>query len=352
MLDIDDLIQTDSKGRGVVNVLVADELVRQPKLYATFLLWMLSELFEHLPEVGDPEKPSLVFFFDEAHLLFNDAPAALIEKVEQVVRLIRSKGVGVYFVTQSPADIPDTVLGQLGNRVQHALRAFTPKDQKAVKTAAQTLRRTRSSTSRTRSWSWRSARRWSRARPEGHAADHLAGVDGAAVFADWPHHGCGTRSDSQGRQPIYGHYDQAVDRESAYEKHQGDGRWPKSAPRPHRLATIPPALRRPAAAGSCTGINDDGSRGDAGWRAVRHDGPARRTPRRPDQLRGQERRALGGLRRRPRHPPRRAGIHLGGWSSSSRRLTLSLQVALSGCSERVCISRLTIVPVADTRRPT
>jgi uncharacterized protein len=139
MLDIDDLLQTE-KGRGVVNVLVADELVRQPKLYATFLLWMLSELFEHLPEVGDPEKPSLVFFFDEAHLLFNDAPAALVEKVEQVVRLIRSKGVGVYFVTQSPADIPDNVLGQLGNRVQHALRAFTPRDQKAVKVAAQTLR--------------------------------------------------------------------------------------------------------------------------------------------------------------------------------------------------------------------
>jgi uncharacterized protein len=140
MLNIDDLIQTDPKGRGIVNVLVADELVRQPKLYATFLLWMLSELFEHLPEVGDPEKPTLVFFFDEAHLLFNDAPSALVEKVEQVVRLIRSKGVGVYFVTQSPADIPDNILGQLGNRVQHALRAFTPKDQKAVKTAAQTLR--------------------------------------------------------------------------------------------------------------------------------------------------------------------------------------------------------------------
>ena len=140
MLDIDDLIQTDSKGRGVVNVLVAEELVRQPKLYATFLLWILSELFERLPEVGDPDKPTLVFFFDEAHLLFNDPPPALVDKVEQVVRLIRSKGVGVYFVTQSPSDIPDTVLGQLGNRVQHALRAFTPRDQKAVKTAAQTLR--------------------------------------------------------------------------------------------------------------------------------------------------------------------------------------------------------------------
>ena len=125
---------------GMVNVLAADELIRSPKLYATFLLWMLSELFERLPEVGDPDKPALVFFFDEAHLLFTDAPPALLEKIEQVVRLIRSKGVGVYFVTQSPADIPDIVLGQLGNRVQHALRAFTPRDQKAVKTAADTLR--------------------------------------------------------------------------------------------------------------------------------------------------------------------------------------------------------------------
>src|SRR6516162_7709572 len=140
MLDVDDLIQTDSRGRGVVNVLVADELVRQPKLYATLLLWLLSELFERLPEVGDPEKPTLVFFFDEAHLLFNDAPPALVEKVEQVVRLIRSKGVGVYFVTQNPADVPETVLGQLGNRIQHALRAFTPKDQKAVRAAADTFR--------------------------------------------------------------------------------------------------------------------------------------------------------------------------------------------------------------------
>ena len=140
MLDVDDLLQTDRHGRGMVNILAADELIRSPKLYATFLLWMLSELFERLPEVGDPDKPTLVFFFDEAHLLFNDAPAALVEKIEQVVRLIRSKGVGVYFVTQSPSDIPDTVLGQLGNRVQHALRAFTPRDQKAVKTAAETLR--------------------------------------------------------------------------------------------------------------------------------------------------------------------------------------------------------------------
>ena len=139
-LNIRDLMQTDGRGRGVVNILAADQLMAAPKLYSTLLLWLLSELFEELPEVGDQEKPKLVFFFDEAHLLFNEAPPALLEKIEQVVRLIRSKGVGVYFVTQNPLDIPDTVLGQLGNRVQHALRAFTPRDQKAVKSAATTLR--------------------------------------------------------------------------------------------------------------------------------------------------------------------------------------------------------------------
>jgi len=140
MLDIDDLMQTDSRGRGMVNLIAADRLMRSPKLYSTFLLWLLAELFENLPEVGDPDKPKIVFFFDEAHLLFTDAPKALLEKIEQVVRLIRSKGVGVYFVTQNPLDVPESVLGQLGNRVQHALRAFTPKDQRAVKTAAETLR--------------------------------------------------------------------------------------------------------------------------------------------------------------------------------------------------------------------
>ncbi len=139
-LNLQDFIQTDSSGRGVVNILAADTLMQYPKLYSTFLLWLLSELFETLPEVGDPDKPRLVFFFDEAHLLFTDAPPSLLEKIEQVVRLIRSKGVGVYFVTQNPLDIPDTVLGQLGNRVQHALRAFTPRDQKAVKAAAETFR--------------------------------------------------------------------------------------------------------------------------------------------------------------------------------------------------------------------
>jgi uncharacterized protein len=139
MLDLSDLMQTDA-GEGVINILAADKLMQAPRLYGTFLLWMLSELFELLPEIGDPEKPRLVFFFDEAHLLFNDAPKALVERIELVVRLIRSKGVGVYFVTQNPLDVPDTVLGQLGNRVQHALRAFTPRDQKAVKSAADTMR--------------------------------------------------------------------------------------------------------------------------------------------------------------------------------------------------------------------
>ncbi|QYJ07497.1 helicase HerA-like domain-containing protein [Qipengyuania flava] len=139
-LEIDDFLSVDEQGRGVINVLAADKLMRGPKLYATFLLWLLAELFESLPEVGDPEKPKLVFFFDEAHLLFDDAPEALEDKVEQVVRLIRSKGVGVYFVTQNPIDIPEKIAGQLGNRVQHALRAFTPRDKRAIKAAAETFR--------------------------------------------------------------------------------------------------------------------------------------------------------------------------------------------------------------------
>ena len=219
MLDIDDLLQTDPKGRGVVNVLVADELVRQPKLYATFLLWMLSELFERLPEVGDPEKPTLVFFFDEAHLLFTDAPAALVEKVEQVVRLIRSKGVGVYFVTQSPSDIPDTVLGQLGNRVQHALRAFTPRDQKAVKTAAQTLRQNPKL----------DIERAITELAVGEALVSLLDAKGTPQVTEraWMAPPCsqiGPIADGdrdrirKAGQALYGHYEQTVDRESAYEK--------------------------------------------------------------------------------------------------------------------------------------
>ncbi|ENO89849.1 helicase HerA-like C-terminal domain-containing protein [Thauera linaloolentis] len=217
MLDIADLMQTDADGRGVINVLAADRLYHSPKLYSTFLLWMLSELFEQLPEVGDLDKPKMVFFFDEAHLLFNDAPKALIEKIEQVVRLIRSKGVGVYFVTQNPLDVPETVLGQLGNRVQHALRAFTPRDQKAVKTAADTMRP-------------------NPAFDAAAAITELGVGEALASFLDdkgrpqvtercfviAPDSRLGPLSTAERQAAvtgsvIYGHYEKAVDRESAYE---------------------------------------------------------------------------------------------------------------------------------------
>ncbi|QKJ85556.1 DUF853 domain-containing protein [Paramixta manurensis] len=217
MLDIKDWMRTDEQGRGVINILAAEKLYQMPKLYATSLLWLLSELYEQLPEAGDLEKPKLVFFFDEAHLLFSDAPQVLLDKIEQVIRLIRSKGVGVWFVSQNPADIPDNVLGQLGNRVQHALRAFTPKDQKAVKTAAQTMR----------------------ANP---AFDTVAAiqalgtgeallsfldekgspsmVERAMVIAPGSRMGPVTDDERNGlinHSPLYGKYDEAVDRESAYE---------------------------------------------------------------------------------------------------------------------------------------
>ena len=220
MLDIADLMQT-ADGKGVVNILAADKLMNSPKLYSTFLLWMLSELFEHLPEVGDPDKPKLVFFFDEAHLLFADAPKALLDKIEQVVRLIRSKGVGVYLVTQNPLDIPETVLGQLGNRVQHALRAFTPRDQKAVKSAAETMR----------------------PNPKlkvdqvitelevGEALVSLLDEKGRPnvverAFIVPPGSQLGPITDAERRKiiessPVYGHYEKTVDRESAYEKLKG-----------------------------------------------------------------------------------------------------------------------------------
>jgi DNA helicase HerA-like ATPase len=224
MLDIEDLMQTGvgkMSGRGVINVLAADKLMNSPRLYGCFLLWLLAELFEQLPEAGDLPKPKLAFFFDEAHLLFSDAPPALLEKVEQVVRLIRSKGVGVYFVTQNPLDIPDAVLGQLGNRVQHALRAFTPRDQKAVKAAADTLR----------------------ANPAFDAATVITelGVGEALVsFLDEqgrptmvergmvlpPASRIGPLTAEERRaaiaaSPIAGHYEQVLDRESAYEKLTG-----------------------------------------------------------------------------------------------------------------------------------
>jgi DNA helicase HerA-like ATPase len=217
-LNIQDFMQTDSKGNGIVNILTADKLMQSPRVYATLLLWLLSELFEQLPEVGDPPKPTLIFFFDEAHLLFDDVPKALEEKIEQVVRLIRSKGVGIYFVTQNPLDLPDMVLGQLGNRVQHALRAFTPKDQKNVKAAAETFR----------------------ANPKLNVAKAITELAvGEALVSVLDEKGspgiveralvCPPRSRLSPLTPeergkfirgslLYGHYEKTVDRESAYEK--------------------------------------------------------------------------------------------------------------------------------------
>lgn len=247
-LDLEDLIQTDADGRGVINILAADKLIGSPKLYATFLLWLLAELFERLPEVGDPERPKLVFFFDEAHLLFEDAPEALLEKIEQVVRLVRSKGVGIYFVTQSPLDIPEIVLGQLGNRIQHALRAFTPKDQKAVRSAAETFR----------------------ANPDLDVAAAITelGVGEALV----------SLLDDQGRpgiverafilppasrlQPlspaehqevirnsvVFGHYEQMIDRESAFEMlRERTARAAEAAPPPPARSSTRPAQGSPEA---------------------------------------------------------------------------------------------------------
>lgn len=233
-LDFNDLLQTEG-GRGVINILAADTLYNSPRVYATLLLWLLSELFENLPEAGDLDKPKLVFFFDEAHLLFNDAPPALLQKIEQVVRLIRSKAVGVYFVSQNPLDIPDVILGQLGNRVQHALRAFTPRDQKAVKAAAETFR--------------------SNPGLDVETAITELGVGEALVsFLDEkgtpqpveralikpPCSGIGPASDSERRQAIensviYGHYEKQVDRESAYEILKG--RAEQTAP---AASTTPP----------------------------------------------------------------------------------------------------------------
>jgi DNA double-strand break repair helicase HerA and related ATPase len=220
MLDIGDLMQTRG-GKGVVNILAAGELMNSPKLYSSFLLWLLSELFEHLPEVGDPEKPKLVFFFDEAHLLFSEAPKALLEKVQQVVRLIRSKGVGVYFVTQNPLDVPETVLGQLGNRVQHALRAFTPRDQKAVKTAAETLRPNPKV----------NAEKAITELGVGEALVSLLDEKGTPCMVERafivpPGSQIGPITDEERAKliqssDVFGHYEKTVDRESAYEKLKG-----------------------------------------------------------------------------------------------------------------------------------
>lgn len=217
-MDLNDLLRTDLTGRGIVNVLAAEKLFHKPKLYATFLLWLLSELFENLPERGDADLPRLVFFFDEAHLLFKDAPKALVEKVEQVVRLIRSKGVGIYFVTQNPLDLPDEVLGQLGNRVQHALRAFTPRDQKAVRAAAETFRSNPALDVAT-------------AITELGVGEALVstlqdkGIPGMVerTLIRPPRSRIGPATPEERRaviqrSPVGGRYEQAVDRESAYEK--------------------------------------------------------------------------------------------------------------------------------------
>jgi DNA helicase HerA-like ATPase len=218
MLDIHDLIQTDQNGRGMVNVLAAERLMNAPKVYASFLLWMLAELFEALPEAGDREKPRMVFFFDEAHLLFDDAPDALIDKIEQVVRLIRSKGVGVYFVTQNPLDVPDKILAQLGNRVQHALRAFTPRDQRAVRTAADTLRTNPAFDTREAITQL----------GVGEALVSCLDEKGTPTVVEraWIHPPAsrigpllpGERAGVMASSLVRGHYDTPVDRESAYEK--------------------------------------------------------------------------------------------------------------------------------------
>jgi uncharacterized protein len=269
MLNIEDLLQTSS-GRGVINILAADQLMSSPKLYATLLLWLLAEIFERLPEVGDPEKPRLVFFFDEAHLLFADAPKALLEKIEQVVRLIRSKGVGVFFVTQNPLDIPDAVLGQLGNRMQHALRAFTPRDQRAVKSAAETMRPN-------------PAFALERAITELGVGEALVslldekgrpGVTERALIVP-PGSQLGPLPDAErarliAASPIAGLYEKTVDRESAYERLKGRaaGEAPRSgsAPAPSQREEVAPRPDRRSDRGSLANDILFGRRGPRGGR--------------------------------------------------------------------------------------
>ncbi len=252
-LNLDDFMQTDSRGRGMINILTADRLLTQPKLYATFLLWLLAELYERLPEAGDLDKPKLVFFFDEAHLLFTDAPDVLLQKIEQIVRLVRSKGVGIFFVTQNPMDVPDIVLGQLGNRVQHALRAFTPRDQKAVRTAAETMRQNPMFDTFT-------------------AITELAVGEALVSFLDEkgqpgvvdramicpPHSQIGpippaARQQIVSGSVLFGHYERVIDRESAFEMLKNRAETilppipappPSSPPAPQPSA--PPAEKRPA----------------------------------------------------------------------------------------------------------
>lgn len=266
MLDIKDWMRTDSNGKGIINILSAEKLYQMPKLYAASLLWMLSELYEQLPEAGDLEKPKLVFFFDEAHLLFSDAPQVLLDKIEQVIRLIRSKGVGVYFVSQNPSDIPDAVLGQLGNRVQHALRAFTPKDQKAVKTAAQTMRAN-------------PAFNTEQAIQELGTGEALISfldakgspsiVERAMVIAPCSRMGPVTDDERNGlinNSPLYGKYEDEIDRESAFEMLQ------KGVQNSAGQADAPPAKGRQSADDGILGGLKDIIFGTTGPRGGKHDG--------------------------------------------------------------------------------
>ena len=266
MLDIKDWMRTDSNGKGVINILSAEKLYQMPKLYAASLLWMLSELYEQLPEAGDLEKPKLVFFFDEAHLLFSDAPQVLLDKIEQVIRLIRSKGVGVYFLSQNPSDIPDAVLGQLGNRVQHALRAFTPKDQKAVKTAAQTMRAN-------------PAFNTEQAIQELGTGEALISfldakgspsiVERAMVIAPCSRMGPVTDDERNGlinNSPLYGKYEDEIDRESAFEMLQ------KGVQNSAGQADAPPAKGQQSADDGILGGLKDIIFGTTGPRGGKHDG--------------------------------------------------------------------------------
>ncbi|ROU14762.1 DUF853 domain-containing protein [Kluyvera ascorbata] len=266
MLDIKDWMRTDSNGKGIINILSAEKLYQMPKLYAASLLWMLSELYEQLPEAGDLEKPKLVFFFDEAHLLFSDAPQVLLDKIEQVIRLIRSKGVGVYFVSQNPSDIPDAVLGQLGNRVQHALRAFTPKDQKAVKTAAQTMRAN-------------PAFNTEQAIQELGTGEALISfldakgspsiVERAMVIAPCSRMGPVTDDERNGlinNSPLYGKYEDEIDRESAFEMLQ------KGVQNSAGQANAPPAKGQQSADDGILGGLKDIIFGTTGPRGGKHDG--------------------------------------------------------------------------------
>lgn len=272
MLDIDDLIQTAADGRGVVNILAAERLLQSPKVYATFLLWMMSELFERLPEVGDQSRPKMVFVFDEAHLLFDDAPDALVEKIEQVVRLIRSKGVGVYFITQNPLDIPESVLGQLGNRVHHAMRAFTARDQKAVKTLASTLRQNPELDTATAIGELKT----------GEALVSFLDDSGAPspVMRAWiapPASRIGPLTAAEraaliGASVLKSHYGQPIDRESAYEKLQARAQAQAATGAPAPVPTAGAPSAGTATRGPMSGTLNDLLFGSTGPRGGKREG--------------------------------------------------------------------------------